>query len=378
MSLVQRVKQAVRTRRLRRSLSRHPSPQAYSDLADLYIQKGNTEQAHRIAVEGLDLFPNAHRLREVSRFAKRQELQDRIRCLDETLRVHPHPATYTELASIYWEMGNHDRAEEACLECADAFPQNENPYLILGEIRLERFLDEGLQRDGRKAMVNLEKVAALNHNNVKCHLLLARMFHATGALTRCCSHLRAILSITPTARDIREFLTELERTIAAAEEEESIDSLLSEIQMTGQFRHDPAEFPAVKGARCVPRRSQLDLDVLRDGMSALARTPGVRRAIVLDGEGETLLESGEVADPSRSVFASLVKSVGKTAFDLSRRMDIGTLEKADIEGPFGDLRLVRMPGALCCVLGESPKAAAKGMNEFVARSFAARGAWDHA
>ena len=83
--------------------------------AELYIQKGNTEQAHRIAVEGLDLFPNAKRLREVSRFAKRQELQDRIRCLDETLRIHPHPATYTELATFVAECdGIGERLGQGC------------------------------------------------------------------------------------------------------------------------------------------------------------------------------------------------------------------------------------------------------------------------
>lgn len=378
MSLVQRVRHAVRIRQLRRLLNRHPSPQTYSELAELYIQKGNTDQAHRIALMGLDLFPNAKKLRDISRFAKRQELQERIRRLDETIRLRPHPTAYTELATIYWELGDHARAEEACLDCAQDFPQNENPYLILGEIRLERFLEEGLQRDGQMAVENLEKVAALNHNNVKCHILLARLFHAAGALERCCSHLRAMLSITPTARAIREFLGELERKIAEHPEKESIDALLSEIQRTGRFRFDPADFPALKGTRSTPKRSNLDIEELRQGMSTLARSPGVHRAVVLDGEGELLLESGEVANPSRSVFVNLVKTVGQTAFDLSRRMDIGTLQKADIEGPFGVLRLVRLPGALCCVLGENARSAAQGMDRFVAESFAARGTWDHA
>jgi tetratricopeptide (TPR) repeat protein len=380
VSFVDRVKQAARIRQLRRRLSRAPTPGVYADLAELHIQKGQTNQAHRIALEGLELFPNARRLLAVSRFAKRQELQDRIRLLDETVSVRPHPNAFTELASIYWELGDGDRAEEVCTRCAELFPQNENPYLLAGEIRLDRFLEEGLERDGRMAMENLLRVSRLNRNNVKSHLLLARLFHACGAMTRCCDHLRTMLSITPTAREIRQFLTGLERRHAREEpgEPEDLGELLAEVHRTGRFANDPDEFPAVKGVRTVRRDGHLDLDELREGISWLARAPGIRRAVVLDGDGEVLLEAGQVARPTRSAFAALVRSVGETAFDLSRRMDVGTLQRADIEGPFGMLRLARFPGVLCCVLGDSAREAARAMDEFVARCFASRRVAEHA
>jgi tetratricopeptide (TPR) repeat protein len=373
VSVIDRVKQAAKIRRLRRALSQNPSPQAYSELAELYIRKGLTDEALQTAVEGLELYPNARKLLEVSRFAKRQELQDRIRLLDETLRARPHPNVYTELASIYWDLGDDTRAEDICRQCTEAFPNNENPYLIVGEIRLERFLAEGLERDGTRALESLEKVVSLNHNNVKCHLLLARLFHAAGDLGRCCSHLRAMLSITPTAREIREFLTGIEsRVNGNAGDALEIDELLGEIQRTGRFANDPADFPSVKGTRGTRQESRLDIEELRMGMSELTRAPGIHRAVVLDGEGEILLESGDVATPTRSVFTTLVKSVGETAFDLSRRMDIGTMEQADIMGPFGAMRIIRLPGVLCCALGENARSTGKAMDEFVARSFATR------
>jgi tetratricopeptide (TPR) repeat protein len=379
VSVIERVKQAARIRRLRRAVSQDPTPQAFSDLAELYIRKGLTDEALEIAIAGLERFPNARKLLEVSRFAKRQGLQDRIRMLDETLRVRPHPNVYTELASIYWELGDGTRAEEICRHCVETFPNNENPYLIVGEIRLERFLDEGLESDGCRAVESLEKVISLNHNNVKCHLLLARLFHAAGELTRCCSHLRAMLSITPTAREIREFLTTIEsRLNGHADGAEDIEDLLAEIQRTGRFANDPAEFPSVKGVRTSRQENRLDIEELRMGMTELARAPGIQRAVVLDGDGEILLESGDVATPTRSVFTTLVKSIGETAFDLSRRMDIGTMEQADIEGPFGAMRIIRLPGVLCCSLGENARHTGKAMDIFVASSFAARKAVGHA
>jgi tetratricopeptide (TPR) repeat protein len=379
LSLLRRVKQAARIRQLRRTVTRLPTPQAYSELAELYIQRGQTDDAHRTALEGLELFPNARRLREVSRFAKRQELQQRIRSLDVTLQHRPHPNAYTELASIYRELGDDERAEEICTRCAEGFPNNENPYLIIGEIRLDRFLDEGLVRDGNLAVENLEKVASLNQSNVKCHLMLARLLHAAGALGRCASHLRSMLSITPTAREIRGFLTEIEGMIAArTEPEESLAILLEKIQHTGRFPNDPGAFPAVKGLRGARREGPVDIDELREGMAQLARSPGIHRAVVLDSDGEVLLESGDVANPTRSVFTNLVTSIGNTAFDLCRRMDIGNLQRSDIEGPFGVIRMARLPGALCCVLAHDARSASGAMDEFIARSFKARKAVDHA
>src|SRR5690242_6286151 len=96
--------------RLRSQARRAPSPAVYGELAERLIALGEVEAAQRAAEEGLALFPDSERLAHVRLFAKKGRLAGRIRRLREELQRRPNPATYTQLAAIYRDLGSDEEA----------------------------------------------------------------------------------------------------------------------------------------------------------------------------------------------------------------------------------------------------------------------------
>jgi len=371
VSLLARISDSLTLRRLRRTAEVQPTPRAYAELADHLVQKGRTLEAYEWATRGLRMFPDAKRIADVRRFAQRQQMLEEITSLTQRIATSPNPALYARLAMLYHEVGDHTRAEEVCIECGERFPDDEATYLVTGEIRVDRFLADGLARDAEKAVENLERVAELNTGNVRCHLLLARVFHAVGALDACCAHLRKLLQITPAAtKTIRPFLAAIEARIQEwGDSGKDLDELYLEVEKNGTFANDPWDFPRYRGMRHSALVRDLNIDNLRASMADLAWLPGVQRALVLDDEGEILLEAGRLGNPPQEVFTQLVRTLGETADGLSRRMDIGTLTRADLKGPFGTLHLIRFPGALCGILGNGSSRTSDALDEFMACGF---------
>ncbi len=357
MNLFERLKRSRQLARLRRQVKRAPSPASYGTLAERYIAQGELETALVVAEAGLELFPNSERLAHVRIFAKKKNLSGQIRKLKQDLLRRPSPLAFTQLAQIYRELGNVDDALEIASECAERFPLNENPYLIQGEIRLERFLRDQIAKDAMLADTALRKVVRLNGHNLKAHLLLAETNYLVGSMGECRKHLRAVLQIMPTAQEVQEFLRAFDLANAMPSEEVEFEELAKFIEEAGAFANPPEAFPSLhphtRRAREAPR-AELDVESLKEQIVQLGEQIGVRNSLVLDREGEILADFSRPDSLSRRQFAELVNDVRDTADDASRRMDTGALVRAEIEGPTGNVTVVRVRNLTIAILYSDP------------------------
>ena len=83
----------------------------------------------------------------------------------------------------------------------------------------------------------------------------------------------------------------------------------------------------------------------------------MRNTVLLDRDGQVLAEHADDGGMSRTEFADVVRLLRHTADDTSRRMDAGALVRAEIEGPAGDLTIVRLQRLTLGALYSEPQRA---------------------
>ena len=357
MALVERLKRWRGLARLRSQVRRSPSPATYGGLAERLIALGETDEALLVAEEGLTLYPDADRLVHVRMFAKKGRLTAQIRRLREDLQRRPNPLTYAQLSQLYRELGSYDEALSIAAECAERFPLNEASYLIQGEIRIERFRRDLIAKDGSIAEAALRKVTRLNPHNATAHLLLAEVYYLAGLMPECRKYLRQVLQIMPTARDVQEFLREMDATPDAGAEQESFEELVQRVERNSWFANEPDRFPSLtaSGAGNGSRRhTHVDSDRTKEAMAAFGEVEGAKNAVLLDRDGSTLADFSYADGLSKSQFAELVSAIRDTADDASKRMDTGALVRAEIEGPGGNVTVARVRGLTLAVLYSDP------------------------
>jgi len=349
VNILERLKRYRDMSRLRATARSAPSPSSLAALAERHVAHGDLAEALAVAERGLENFPDAERLRQIQVFAKKKSLAGRIRGLRDELAQRPSPFVYTSLAEIHRELGNDDDALAVASECAEKFPQNEQPFLVQGEIRLERFLRDQVAKDAVHAELALQRIVRVNPQHLKAHMLLAELYHLVGALPACRRHLRTVLEQSPSANDVREFL----RQFGPANEEpgpddvteEMLISLAGRVEESGVFAGPPEAFPQMSARRSDARRHsqmRVDIDDLATEMLQFARTPGIRNTLLIDLEGQVLSHHEDVAGIRVDAFVDLVRDVRATAGNASRRMDTGVLVRAEIEGPETSLTVVRL------------------------------------
>ncbi len=349
MQIFERLKRCLEMSRLRATVRRAPSPASFSALAERHVAHGETDAALTVAEDGLASFPDADRLHQIRVFAKKKSLAGRIRDLRQDMARRPSPFVYTSLAEIHRELGDDEEALALASDCAAMFPQNDQPFLVQGEIRLERFLEHQVARDAVQAELALQRVVRINAQNLKAHVLLAELYHLVGALPACRRHLREVLENSPSARDVRAFL----RQLGPAEDElddddvteEMLISLAGRVEESGIFAGPPEAFPRLVAhdARARRRSSlRINAERLTAAISDFAGTPGLRNSMLMDGDGRILAQHATDAGLGIDAFADVVREVRATSDGASRRMDTGVLVRAEIEGPETSLTVVRL------------------------------------
>lgn len=364
--------------RLRRQTRNAPSPSAFGELAERLIAFGEVEEALAAAEEGLRTFPDSERLAQVRLFAKRGRLSGQLRRLREDVQRRPTPVVYSQLAALYRDLGQTDDALQTAQECAERFPLNEGPYLVQGEIRLERFLRDSIARDAILAEQALRRVTRINGHNVRAHMLLAEIYWLLGDLAACRRSLRSVLAVTPAARDVQEFIRELGNPDASPEPDaaQPLEELAQQVEETGAFARPPERFPSHRqpGSPDARPRARLDVESLKAQIVELGSHDGVRNSIVLDKDGESLADYTDGAGLTRRQFAELVTAVSATADDASRRMDTGALVRAEIQSPSGNVTVARVRNLTIGLLYADPLRSERVweiLQDFVARNQAA-------
>jgi hypothetical protein len=366
LRLIERWKRYREVRRLRAAVRASPSPRSFGALAERYVAHDRLRDALAVAEKGLHRFPDSERLQQVRSFALRKSLSGRIRRLRAEIERRPTPFAYTRLAEIHRELGDDDEALDLATTCTQQFPLNAQPLLVEGEIRVERFLRDVVAQDGILAATALRRVLTLNGASVKAHVLLAELYHLVGAVADCRRHLHVVLAERGEEHDVRAFVASLGDGAWDADLEEltpdAFETLARAVEESGEFVGDPATFPAIVQHGPASRRIRalaIDLDGLSRDVARAGRSLGMRNTVLLDRDGRVLAEHCDDGGMAREDFAHVVRQLRSTADDTSRRMDAGALVRTELEGPAGDLTVMRVQRLTVGALYSEPLRAAR-------------------
>jgi len=349
--------------RLRRQARKHPSPGVWALLIERYLSTGDAPQALAIAEEGLSDFPTNDRLQALRRLIQKEKIRERVKELRQSIRRRPDPYLYARLADVFRQLGELNKAESIADECKVRFPTDENPYLVIGEIRADRYKKQLMARDGQLAIENLERAVSLNPENFKGRMQLAEIYAALGANSRALPHLLHLAEATPEDERIRNLISEVgSRPV----EEGDLTGLL---RSTERKRETP--YPFYDGERRQGRNAEANEPETDRALVHRATMPllGIReiRGLYVAADDLGMIEVREDPELCANGFLGVAMKILKAAETSSRKMDMGGFAKGSLEGSFGRIvlrRTKRLEVALLLDRGASVDAVSREVDAF--------------
>ena len=107
-----------------------------------------------------------------------------------------------------------------------------------------------IAKDAILAEAALTKVSRLNGHNLKAHLLLAETYYLVGAMSASRQHLRSVLTIMPTAKEVQAFLRELNLPEDGPTDE--FEDLAKAVEEAGAYAYGPEYFAKIAAKRGSP------------------------------------------------------------------------------------------------------------------------------
>jgi tetratricopeptide (TPR) repeat protein len=313
----------------RADMNRARSPFSVAQFVERCIELKALEVALEEAEKGLKEFPNSEKLLDAYKHLIRVKCDDDLKVYRHEVKTQPSPKAYYRLACLYKEMRDYDQAIELARKGVDLYPEFEGNYIVLGDIRYERFQRDLRASDGLVAVELFEKASDLNHENYRLLFQLAEIYQAIGAREMALEKLNAILAFAPDDANALKKLEEVQRM------KSSKAKTLKEVLLDFERRAASSA-----GARNAGQMGQLgqrytrNPDHLARKLRSLERIEGFHRAVVLGPAGEVLASYPGGPDENRRL-ADALKSVFEAAIECCLRMDISTFEKGFLESPGG-------------------------------------------
>lgn len=318
-------------RRLEIRVREEPSPSTFVDLGQVYINLGMLEETLAAALEGLRLFPSSSELRNLQRFAKRKQLDGRVKDLRQRLNREPTPRLYRDLAMLYVEMGDSGAVQATCEEAIRRFPQDITAYTVLARARLVNYYRDLTSRDGIEAVRMLQEVVEIDPTHAPAYRMLADVLYRSGAVATAAEQLECLMLLTPDDPEVAAALAAVVRQ--PDQRGEDLDALFHAVESAGRLANGPI-------IRELPGRGDGadGLANIREALAQIADLPGVSKACYI--KSTKALVKGDIKD-GKDAFLRLVRVVAKAAQRATRRMDIGSFSKASLDGDFGQI-------CVCC------------------------------
>jgi tetratricopeptide (TPR) repeat protein len=356
MGFFENLKKKRELANLERQVEQNPTAVNLAILAERYLQMSQPDKAFEIAQQGVKAFPNSEKILRTFRYIKKLQLQAKIRELNSTIQTNPNPVAYGQLAMIYKDLGETHKAVDVCTDLTKKFPLSENSFLIIGEIRYQRFHEDLLAKDGQTAIENLEKALELNSSNYKALLLSAEIYIEIGILDRATRNLQQILAFAPTDDRVARLLREAEElsTGQPVVDEEDKEWLFIQVENRRQFMNviNPPEFDRMIVPTAGPSVVQyvINADVVKRQVNALSRMQGLLGALAMNRETGEIIAERIVLRISRESLEDLLKTTFRVAHNAALRMDVGSFSQSILAGDFGSLHLRLVEGIVLAVL----------------------------
>lgn len=342
MKLLSRLRIWKELRQLEAKVREEPSPSTFVDLGQVYINLGMLNETLAAADEGLRLFPNSAELRKLLKFAKRKQLDGKIKELRQRLNRTPSAKLYRDLSLLYVELGDFGSVQGTCEECIRRFPADPGAYLVLARTRLANYYRDMTPRDGLEGVRSLQKVIELDGGNVTAHRMLAEVLYRSGAVTSAMHHLETLRRLQPQDNEVALALDAARQQ--PAQPYEDLDVLFHAVEAAGRLAYGPL-------IRETARATQTEggISTIREALAQIAELGGVAKAAYI--RGAKALVKGDIRD-GKDAFLRVVRVVAKAAQRASRRMDIGNFSKGVMDGPFGHICVCCFGDVIAAVLCE--------------------------
>lgn len=307
----------------RREAGRARSPYAISVLIDKCIEVGRLDVALEEAERGMAEFVGSESLTEAYKRMVRAKCADDLRASRDEVRKTPGPKAFYKLACLYKETRDLDQAIEMARKGIELYPNFEGNYIVLADIRYERFQRDLRASDGLQAIELFERAVDLNRENYRLLFQLAEIYVAVGARDRALDKLKMILQFAPDDRRVLQLKDELEQQRPSRTND--LKEILADFE-----KRAAASGGSLRRQGQLAQRYTRAPDQLARKIGVLERIPGFQRAVILGPSGELLAgypggpeECRKVAETLRKVFTASV--------ECSVRMDISTFEKGMFE-----------------------------------------------
>jgi predicted regulator of Ras-like GTPase activity (Roadblock/LC7/MglB family) len=238
------------------------------------------------------------------------------------------------------------------LEGLERFPASDGLHMISGQIRMDRFHQDFLSNDFNESIQHFERAAALNGNNYKALVSLARLYAEACVYAKAKSALEKVLQASPgdaTAEKLREVVQANE-----AAGIESLDDALAEIEqrraLSGAGQEASGVFEPAARSTAGPQVSALKIDAFLVGYESMN---GYKCAAVLGRDGALVAAHTRGMVPKER-FAQFLQDVYLVSEDGARKMDIGTFVNGELETPVGRVAMTEWKGYVFGILADQP------------------------
>ncbi|MHC4832012.1 MAG: tetratricopeptide repeat protein [Planctomycetota bacterium] len=326
-------------RKSKRSKSRiaPTSPLAVAKEVERLIETGELREALEVAEKGVYDYPRSEVVNSAYRFLKRTALGEDVVTLRREVEASPSAVKYSQLAEAYKEIGDYDKALETCNRSIDLYPEHEGAWIVLAQIRMERFREDWIPRDAELAIDFYERAFDLNRSSYRTLIELAELYTELGIKRRAIRKCEAILYFAPDDEKALHILRKAQALSDRSRDElsERIAQYADKKRRAMQRRSFRPGDPLGPSGRLIkdPALLQEKLDTVIDKLA------GARWAVGLTLDGEGVAASSSI-DIDRDVAAKAAHTIFEAANRCSLLMDIGHFKRGVFEGEQGLVFLV--------------------------------------
>jgi tetratricopeptide (TPR) repeat protein len=312
----------------RREMVSARSPYTVATFIEKCIELKQLDDALAEAERGLAEFPQSEALLDSYKHLIRVKCDDDLKAYRHEVKTQPGPKAYYRLSCLYKEMRDYDQSIELARKGVELYPNFEGNYIVLGDIRYERFQRDLRASDGQLAIEHFEKASDLNRENYRLLYQLAEIYSAVGARDTAIDKINSILAFAPDDANALKLLEEVQKKKPSKYKE--LKEILQEFERKAQ---SSAEKRALNMGPLGQRYTRNPEHLARK-LRSLERIEGFRRAIVLGPSGELLAGYPGGPDVNKPV-GDAAKDIFEAASECSLKMDISTFETGFFETPGG-------------------------------------------
>ncbi len=349
--------------RLEQETAANPTAAGLASLSERYQAAGDVARALETAKRAAEQFPDSEHARNAYQTIRRLQMQNRIVELQRRIEHDPVPGDFEVLANLYYhDLGDHDKALDLTRRGLERFPKNEGLHFLDGQIRLDRFHNEFIARDGAKSLEHLMDAARLNPQNYRALLLLARLYGELGLTQQARERIAALRLLAPGD----ESVAALEKALPPEPLFTDVDDALGAVEQGRGILPAAAAVAALFGARAAVQRPAADPAQIQVTLKSLVDPAWSLGAFAFTTDGQNL--GFEVRpDLEGPVWQQALIAIHHAAEVASRRMDIGGFHAGTLDCPTRRIHM-RERGSLVLALIARSNSRANDVETALARA----------